>query len=136
MDEYFRWTKGDHEKLSPHFSTDEFTCPCKNAECADQMIAMLLIEKLQKLRDLLGDPITITSGFRCGEHQAELTARGCETARGVSQHELGHAADILSSQFQKLADLVPKEFKAIGYSNRFLHVDLRAPKERIWKYIN
>lgn len=136
MDDYFRWTKGDHRKLSENFSSGEFSCPCKRPECADQMIAILLIIKLQMIRDVLGEPITITSGFRCGDHQAELTEKGYETARGVSQHELGNAADIVAPSLQKLADLVPTKFKAIGYSNRFLHVDLRAPKERAWKYKN
>lgn len=135
-DPYFRWHKGDRCNLSEHFNTMEFTCQCSHSDCLNQMIAISLVEKLQKVRELLGAPLTITSGFRCKTHQQELTARGCETAKSVSQHELGNAADIVSSDLKALAKLIENEFSAIGYSNRFFHVDLRSDKKRYWTYKN
>lgn len=134
MDPYFRWEKGQVHKLSDDFSTQEFTCQCVNPECRNQIVALELIEKLERVRDLISEPLKITSGFRCHKHQCELTAQGCETAKSVSQHELGNAADIVCSDLTKLAKIVEQEFKAIGYSKRFFHVDLRSDRQRYWTY--
>lgn len=137
--EYYVWNKKDADLertlyLSRDFHIKEFTCPCTNKECIDQKIAQGLITRLQSMRNDLKEAIQVTSGYRCHAHQVELAEKGCETAKGISQHELGNAADIKSSSMLELRSLVKEYFEAIGFSPRFLHVDLRADKIRHWYY--
>ncbi len=89
------------------------------------------------MREALRKPLAITSGYRCHAYQQELKARGYETAVGVSQHELGRAADLVCPDLtgEELARTARAcGFKAVGTGRKFIHVDLRADKERAWNY--
>jgi len=44
--------------LSKNFSKLEFQCPCS---CGANKISPVLIKKLQKVRDIIGRPVIITS---------------------------------------------------------------------------
>lgn len=133
---FYVWTKGQNLNLTADFTTIEFACPCKHLSCQEQRIAVELVDKLQTIRSAVGSSIRVSSGFRCRAHQADLSKKGYETAKGISQHELGRAADISSSALPtlELRKTVKQFFKAIGTANNFLHVDLRADKERAWGY--
>lgn len=128
-----QWKRGELVLLSPHFDSSEFTCHCN--KCVQQMIDPLLIHNLENMRAAVG-AIQVTSGYRCQAYQAALRADGHETATGVSQHELGRAADIrpyrlgIMKEFEEVA---ARHFKAIGVAETWLHVDLR-PGFRRWKY--
>lgn len=130
----YLWNKTFDLKLSPHFTSSEFACHCKHAECREQKIAVDLIEKLEQVRVEFGAPIFITSGYRCGLHQADLRKQGYETAAGISTHEQGRAADIRARQLTPLYPITEKYFKAVGQARTFLHVDLRDDKTRRWTY--
>lgn len=134
--DYFYWDKADEpESLSPSFSTREFACHCSNTSCVSQRVAKELVVKLQAVRDQTGQPITVTSGYRCHEHQLELSCQGAETATGISQHELGNAADV---QPPNLYIHLYQLFNALGKASSFTHVDLRSPHsdgtKRLWSY--
>lgn len=121
--------------LSLHFSVAEFNCPCK--ECILTVVDLDIIPKLEALRTLLGTKLTITSGYRCRAYQEALRLRGYETALGVSQHELGRAADVSNgvSLGHELEDAAHKAgFKAVGVGSNWVHVDLRDDKDRRWSY--
>jgi hypothetical protein len=70
--------------VSKHFDSKEFACKC----CGRTKINIELIIALEKLRELVGRPIIITSGYRCPKHNKEVG--GVEH----SQHTLGNAVDI------------------------------------------
>lgn len=134
---FYVWLKSDKPSdLSANFSTAEFQCPCKHDSCKEQRIAVALVDKLQAVRLAANSIVRIHSGFRCRAHQADLAKRGFETAKGISQHELGRAADISCSALTplQLRPLVKPHFRAIGTALNFLHVDLRDDKERAWGY--
>lgn len=133
---FYTWTKGVKANLSNNISTKEMECPCENPSCVQQRIAVELVNKLQAVRNAANSPLRIHSAYRCREHQAALTKKGYQTARGVSQHELGNAADISTSAHlpHELSVYCKPHFKAIGRANNFLHVDLRNDKERAWLY--
>lgn len=137
-DGYYHWPKTSNNPLTAHFSTEEFACPC--GKCGEQKIAVELVDKLERIRVKLGRPIKVTSGYRCHEHQLELAARGYETSTGISQHELGRAADITCPgatlyEFTAMLTYCEEEFQAIGEGLSFLHVDLRTDKPgRRWYY--
>ena len=52
----------DKTSLTKNFARYEFQCPCG---CGQQSLDTELAEKLQLIRDKLGKPIKITSGYRC-----------------------------------------------------------------------
>lgn len=129
------YPKGSDQAISENFKVNEFDCPCKG--CKETVIDDDLITRLETLRKALGCPLKITSGFRCANHQAELRREGYETAKGVSQHELGRAADVMTEahtgdQIEALARRAG--FRAVGVGKHFVHLDLRADKDRRWTY--
>ena len=77
---------GDKTALSKNFSRDEFECPCG---CSSQMVEQELVDKLQLIRDKLGQKLKVTSGYRCVKHNANKKVRGSQTSR----HLYGIAAD-------------------------------------------
>ncbi len=73
-------------QLSPNFRLDEFLCRCG---CGLDRIAPELVSNLQKIRDMVGKPITVISGCRCPAHNSgvggephsfHLEAQGCKAA--------------------------------------------------------
>ena len=60
-------------QLTEHFNYDEkwVRCPCCN-RIKIIPIFFLHMELLEKLRVKFGKPITITSGYRCPEHNKEV----------------------------------------------------------------
>lgn len=137
---YYNWHKGDIEQITPYFSTREFTCHCKNVDCDIQKLSIDLLEKLVHVRQILELPIQINSGYRCHEYQLELVNSGKETAKGLSQHELGNAADVACNNMHALLTELSKEFNAIGTAISFIHVDTRPTHadgtKRLWSYSN
>jgi len=118
--------------LTKNFKESEFRCK----HCGDIFIDYRLPQALQKLRDLVNEPIYITSGYRCKVHNKNV---GGEKD---SQHLLGKAADIYTEKtsiqdLYKLAETIP-EFANGGigiYPEKrggkgILHVDVRGKKAR------
>lgn len=129
------YPKGSEKQVSANFQVHEFECPCKN--CSETLIAPRLLELLEDLRVRFGMPIQIHSGYRCRNHQDELRAQGYETAKGISSHEQGWAADLSvpgcsGIELSLLARFVG--FMAVGTAPTWIHVDLRQGKERRWIY--
>lgn len=144
---YFIWNKGEREKLSDFFSTQEFDCQCHYKDCVIQKISIELINKLNLVRIESKSPLYITSGYRCNKHQNDLRKElnsGKKSltvvASNISQHELGNAADISPriGTVSRLRTIVEKIFDTIGLAKTFLHVDTRPKKQdglkRIWNY--
>lgn len=105
------------------FKMAEFACKhC--GELPPQGMNEVLLAKLDELRDRIGEPIIVTSGYRCPAHNAEVG--------GVSnsQHVLGNAADIVCENVSvdELADVAAAiGFDGIGRyrDDGFVHVDCR-----------
>ena len=102
--------------LSPNFSAAEFTCRhCRLLVGPD----LQLVNVLQRVRNHVGLPLRIVSGYRCRAHNAAV---GGSTR---SQHLLGRAADV-PGWFAPLA--VWQEAGATGVGVReglVVHVDVR-----------
>jgi uncharacterized protein YcbK (DUF882 family) len=71
--------------LSKHFSRAELGCRCGCGKC---VISKRLLDLLEAIREAVGRPIRINSGYRCPAHNAAV---GGVTA---SYHCQGLAADI------------------------------------------
>jgi len=112
-------------QISKDFSLKEFQCSCCNAV----KINPELVRRLQKLRDEIGKPIVIISGYRCEKHN--------EAVGGAkqSQHLFGNAADIRvkGMSMEELADVAEKYFQDGGlgrYRDGHVHCDIRGEKVR------
>jgi uncharacterized protein YcbK (DUF882 family) len=121
--------------LSSNFASQEFNCPC--SECKITLVDEELVAKLQKMHDDIGSKLKITSGYRCASHQKHLTMLGYETAKGVSQHQLGKAADVTNGvtpggELEGYAR--DAGFKAVGVAQLWIHVDTRDDMDRRWFY--
>jgi len=125
--------------LSENFSKLEFHCPCS---CGANKISSVLIEKLQKVRNIIGLPIIITSGVRCEFYNASIKA-SMNSSHIPDEHGIGNAVDIActnSKDRYELVELSQKFFKRIGISGGsyggFIHLDVDKEKvqEVMWLY--
>lgn len=110
-------------RLTENFTLAEFACRC----CGAAKIDPELVRKLQQLRDRIGKPITITSGYRCPAHNKAVGGAA------NSQHLYGTAADIVVKGMSPATVADHAEvigFGGIGRYAGFTHVDTRATKAR------
>lgn len=111
------------------FSKEEFECPC----CGKELMDQAFVEKLDAVRESMGFPFPITSGYRCPDYNDQISSTG-----RTGPHTTGQAADIGLShqQARKALYALAIRFGGIGLnqkgSGRFIHVDTLAP--RIWTY--
>lgn len=123
-------------QLTKNFSLSEFQCK-SGAAVPDDLLPKIkkLAESLQALRDDIGLPIKINSGYRSPEHNAKIG--------GVknSQHTKGTAADIAvvglsPRETRKKLEILIKSGKmlqgGIGAYSTFTHYDIRGYKAR-WR---
>lgn len=131
------YQKGTNVVLSTHFTLREFDCPCP--QCTTTTLDANLVTKLEAIRSQTG-PLKITSGYRCEHYQDELRLRGYETAIGISQHQLGRAADITGEDSQYSGTTLESfarsaGIRAVGVGRDWVHIDLRDDKYRRWTYV-
>ncbi|MEK7499904.1 MAG: D-Ala-D-Ala carboxypeptidase family metallohydrolase, partial [Patescibacteria group bacterium] len=106
----------------------EFDCKCNNPDCTKTYIDDAALLKLESLRDLIGYPIRINSGYRCSKHQQELRDKGLQTAKGTSNHETGSAFDVSCENMtgEELATEAKRVgFSGIGTAPTWVHIDTR-----------
>lgn len=111
------------EKITKNFRAGEFFCKC--GSCNNQLVNVDHVKKLQLLRDLIEEPIKITSGYRCPEHNKSVGGSS------NSQHTLGNATDIQVNNLdiEVLANIC-EVFDGLGRYDTFTHIDSRGYKAR------
>ncbi|MDP8926995.1 MAG: D-Ala-D-Ala carboxypeptidase family metallohydrolase [Actinomycetota bacterium] len=123
-------------RLAPNFVVGEFA-RSGGRRFNRSRISCELVASLQRLRDHVGRPITITSGYRSFRYNVELyEARGKEPTN--SQHSSGRAVDLKISgmsglEIAKLALEVCGTEIGVGVGNSYAHVDVRGRYAR-WTY--
>jgi uncharacterized protein YcbK (DUF882 family) len=125
-------------QLAPNFVVSEFaTSGGKASDLA--RISCALVACLQRIRDHIGKPVSITSGYRSYQYNIDLyKGRGQKPTN--SQHSSGRAADIVISGMRgidiaKLAmELCGTEI-GVGVANTYAHVDVRGRYDR-WTYLD
>ena len=95
---------GGDARLSAHFSASEFRCPC----CGEIRVSPRLTELAEALRERLGRPILVTSGYRCRRHNREVG--GSPTSR----HMAGRALDMAAGEAEQ--DEIAALAGAVGFS--------------------
>jgi uncharacterized protein YcbK (DUF882 family) len=115
-------------KLSENFDSSEFKCKC----CGESRMNPKLIELLQAIREKLGKSISITSGYRCQNHNKKVGGAL------HSQHCLGNAADIQVAGMtaHEVHDYLASHFnqrcKGLGKYPNFTHIDVRDGDSARW----
>ena len=115
--------------LTENFSKREFACRCG---CGFDTPSLKLVQLLQRIRNHIGQPITVVSGCRCPKHNSAVGG-----ARN-SQHLLGKAADIKVPGLypEKLGEYLEEHFGAriggMGIYATFVHIDVREYRVR-WR---
>ena len=119
---------------SANFSSKELSCSHwgKNEMNKETLIA------LQRLRDAIGKPISLSSAYRCPEKNSKVSSTGKE-----GPHTTGKAIDILCSgklahEILSFAMIRCNIWKGIGISqkgkhkSRFIHLDTITSDNRPW----
>lgn len=120
-----------------YFDIEEFRCKCGGLYC-DGNLGLVddeLLLGLDDLRDVVGLPLIVNSGVRCG------TWNALEGGDEGSQHTKGRAADIcvpsgLDTQvLNEIAQTIPTfQYGGIGVYDTFVHLDSRDTGPARWDY--
>lgn len=116
--------------FKPETDPKLFFCPC----CGNSIVDIVLLNNLDKLRELYGKPIYVNSGFRCKDHN--FTVGGNPN----SEHMDGKGADLRCEssmdRFKLIELALHVGFRRIGIGNTFVHVGSckKRPQGVIWVY--
>lgn len=121
-------------KLTENFSREEFDCKDGTKVPAELMPNLReLVKNLQVLREDIGEPIHVNSGYRTPAYNKRVGGKP------ASQHLKAKAADITAKSFtpKQLAARIEKLIAAgkmkqggIGIYPGFTHYDVRGTKAR------
>lgn len=118
------------KRLSPHFRVREFHSKHDPSELVK--VDERLLTLLENIRNHVGKPVHLNSGYRSPEYNATL-----KNASPRSQHCNGKAADIwvegvTPKQIADIAECYLGSSGGIGIYKTFTHVDVRTSCAR-WK---
>lgn len=112
----------------PNFSAHEFACRCGHCDGAADMSPDLL-ERLQRMREMLGRRMIVLSGYRCPQHPVEAKKQR------PGSHAAGMAADIAAStgieRFSLVKAGIDVGMVGVGVSQSFVHLDVGHPSESV-----
>jgi uncharacterized protein YcbK (DUF882 family) len=114
-----------------YFKNAELECGCG---CGFNAFDKGLLEKLDRIREYLGRPVTITSACRCASHN--------KAVGGVAEsaHTRGLAADVAvpddAFRYWFIAYAWVLGIKRVGVGGNFIHIDVDASKPQgvMWVY--
>lgn len=123
---HYSLKKDGNKVLSKNFKVREFRC----RDGSDTIfIAPKLVEVLQKVRDRIGKPLVISSGYRTESYNKEIG--------GVdySQHKYGTAADVRCTGvkpeiIKEIAEEILGDTGGVGLYPWGVHIDVREIKSR------
>jgi uncharacterized protein YcbK (DUF882 family) len=115
-----------------YFKESEFTCHCcgKGAHEMDPN----LLHMLDLVREEMGVPLQITSGYRCEQHNQQVGSKP------NSAHCKGKAVDVACSssnlRMVMVCLFVAHGIKRVGIAKTFIHVDVddTLPQNVMWLY--
>ncbi len=106
--------------VSPHFVLYEF----ESRDTREVKLAPRLVEVLERLRELVGKPVVVLSGYRTAALNAQVGGVA------ASEHRGGRAADVTWAGFEPgsavtLAEEAGADGIGIYRAKGFVHVDVR-----------
>ncbi|WP_200950781.1 glucosaminidase domain-containing protein [Arthrobacter sp. Soil762] len=127
-------------KLSPNFTVGELVFS-GNQFAEKARISPALVAALQKIRDRVGRPVRITSGYRSWQRNVAVYSQARPPKKPtLSRHCSGQAADITVAgmsglEIAKAAVDVLGDGIGVGIGAGFTHIDVRG-KWTVWTYIS
>ena len=117
------YTKGKGGKISENLWAVEMDCKCSFDDCTFTIVDKKLAFKWARFRANFSSPITVTSGFRCQRHNANVGGHP------NSRHKKGQALDLLIPKghtIESFAAIARSYFeKVILYPEQgFIHVNV------------
>lgn len=121
-----------------YFTREEFQCRCG---CGGNEIQDSFIDKMDELRDRVGFALAVNSGYRCPEHNKNVSSTGL-----TGPHTTGRASDLKVNRkraYKLMAEASVMGFTGIGFKqhggSRFIHLDdlddaPGQPRPVIWSY--
>merc|ERR1712016_206525 len=115
-----------------YFTYEEFDSTA--GQGSGQMMSKDLILILESVREQLGKPVVITSGYRTEAHNEQIGGKP------NSSHLKGLAADIACKdskyRFELVRELMEHGIDRIGIGDTFIHIDIDDDKspDVIWTY--
>lgn len=116
----------------PNFSKSEFDCK----HTAENEMQIEFMDKLQKLRNVYGKSMRITSGYRSTKHPIEA-----KKTHSNGEHTQGNCADIAcdngTDRFRLIKIALEVGFTRIGIAKNFIHLGIGGkglPNYVIWDY--
>ena len=107
-------------------------CPC----CGKCDMSSELLEILDQIRNSLGRPVIITSGYRCSKHNATL-----DNSVSDSAHTSGLAVDISCRSSRDKYEILQEAMirgsvTRVGIGRSFIHIDVDSskPQRLVWTY--
>lgn len=118
------------QKLSDHFSREEFKCKC--GACNQDTVDSDLIKILEHIRVHFDVPVSINSGNRCPAYNNQIG--GSQR----SQHMYSRAADIVVKGYSpeevaQVAESFMHNIGGIGIYETFTHIDTRSGAPARWR---
>lgn len=123
-----------------NFAYAELRCRCGQCDSTGREMDPAFMTRLQRLRETYGQPMQLTSAYRCASHPSESS----KTAPG--EHFDGRAVDVRCRGAEAMTLLrlaLPLGFNRVGVhqkgDGRFLHLGWspaggRLPCPAIWSY--
>jgi len=119
--------KGINKKLNPFFNSREFDCKCSSDRCHFTLLDDKIVSALMMARVDWGNPINITSGFRCQAHNFSISGHK------ASKHTIGMAVDVVLPNNKRITflNILRKYFDVVvEYSDKnFAHCQLNLEEE-------
>jgi uncharacterized protein YcbK (DUF882 family) len=119
-------------ELYPNFTKKEFDC----THTGENNMQHEFMEKLQRIRNIYGKSMTITSGFRSKKHPIEA-----RKTHSNGEHTQGFCADIActnsADRYQLINLALANGITRIGIAKTFLHFGIGGaglPNNVIWEY--
>ena len=119
-------------KDTKNFKVSEFACKC----CGENRIDQRILDMAQVIREELGVPVQVNSGYRCAEHNARVGG-----VKG-SYHTKGLAADLscrlgAGIMFETVKKLYAQgKLPALSYCIKYkwgIHIDCGDKRKSLWE---
>lgn len=117
-----------------NFKVSEFACK----HCGKNEVNQKVLNMAQELRDYLGVPVRVTSGYRCPVHNASPAVKGAKN----SKHVLGKACDLScelgsAKMFAAVKELREQgKLKDLDYCIKyktFIHIDCGGKRSKLYE---
>ena len=123
--------------MSRYFSYDTdkmLGCSCG---CGERKMSPAFLDLMDQIRHSIGEPLTVTSGYRCPAHNASVSSTGA-----TGPHTTGKAMDIKADSRMRLLLIqaaLEHGITRIGVAKTFIHLDDLGeadgfPSPRAWSY--